>query len=65
MKIWTQNESICIDVLDQVLLWTNAQEFRPKRWTFLQTLSKIEVGNYKKYEHRAQVSRYDIFNGIF
>jgi hypothetical protein len=48
-----QNESECID-----------EDFQPKIWEFLQTLSKIEVGNHKKYEHGTQMSRYNIFKGI-
>jgi hypothetical protein len=59
------NESECIDVFESSSSVNHVQDFQPKRWEFLQTLSKIEVGNHKKYEHRTQVSRYDIFKGIF
>jgi hypothetical protein len=44
---------------------SEVRDFQPKRWGFLQTLLKIEVGNHKKDEHGTQVSRYDFLKGIF
>jgi hypothetical protein len=64
-KLWHEIKSKCIDVLGSSSSVNHAWDFQPKRWGFLQTLSKIEVGNHKKYEHGIQVSKYDIFKGNF
>jgi hypothetical protein len=60
---WKERE--CIDVLGPSSSVNHAQDFQPKRWGFLQTLLKIEVGNRKKDEHGTQVSWYDFLKGIF
>jgi hypothetical protein len=64
MKIWHERKA------NVLKFWAKffcepCGDFQPKRWGFLQTLLKIEVGNHKKDEHGTQVSRYDFLKGIF